>query len=65
MYDALIPLYQCVNISLKMLLKNKLIATQMNYTNIVATYLIKIIELGDQCATTKVKVEDKELVSIH
>jgi len=45
MYDALITLYYSVNISHKILLKNKLTATCMNDTERVASDLMKIIEL--------------------
>lgn len=47
-----------------MLLKNKLTATHMSDTDTVASYLIKIIELRDQCAAIGMKVEDEELVPI-
>lgn len=50
MYDAWIPLYQSVNISHKILLKNKLMAIDLNDTNTI--YPIKISELGDQLAAT-------------
>ena len=47
MYDALGTLYQSVNISRKMLLKNKLNATRTSKTDRVTSYLMKIAELRD------------------
>lgn len=47
MYDALGTLYQSVNISRKMLLKNKLNATRASKTDRVTSYLMKIAELRD------------------
>jgi hypothetical protein len=64
MYDALIALYQSVNISRKMHLRNKLFAICMSDIDFVASYLMKIIELRDQLAAIGVKVEDEELVPI-
>jgi hypothetical protein len=44
MYEALISLYQSVNVSRKMLLKNKLTSMCMSDTDMVASYLMKITE---------------------
>jgi hypothetical protein len=63
MYDALVTLYQSVNISHEML-KNKLTTTDMSNTNTKASYLIKINELRDQLVSIKMKVGDEELVPI-
>jgi hypothetical protein len=64
MYDALGTLYQSVNVSRKMLLKNKLTSTCMSKTDTVASYLMKIAELRDQIAAVGDTVEDNELVWI-
>jgi hypothetical protein len=64
MFDALVTLYQSENINWKMLLRNKLRATQMNKTNTVANYLMKIIELRDQLAAVGEEVKSEELVPI-
>jgi hypothetical protein len=42
MFNALTTLYQSVNISRKMLLKNKLTQTHMSNSNTMASYLMKI-----------------------
>jgi hypothetical protein len=47
-----------------MLLKNKLISTRMSKTDIVASYLMKIVELRDQITAVGDIVEDNELVQI-
>jgi hypothetical protein len=44
-YDALITLYQSMNISHKILLKNKLTVTCMSNTDAMATFLMKTIDL--------------------
>lgn len=45
MYDALITMEQIVNILSKIFSENKLTTIRMIDTNIVASYLIKIIDL--------------------
>ena len=42
MYDALGTLYQSVNVSRKMLLKNKLTIICMSKTNTIASYVMEI-----------------------
>jgi len=64
MFNALVTLYQSVNINRKFLLKNELTMTQVSDTNIVASYLMKITELSNQFNAIGVKVEDDELVPI-
>jgi hypothetical protein len=53
-----------VNVSRKMLLKNKLNTTRMSKTDTVTSYLMKIAELRDQIAAVGDTVEDNELVQI-
>lgn len=53
-----------MNISEKMLLKNKLSATHMNKTDTVTSYLIKTAAAGDQIVAVGGKLEDDELVRI-
>jgi hypothetical protein len=48
MFDALVTLYHCVNISHKLLLKNKLTTTCMSDIDTMASNLMKIIELRDE-----------------
>lgn len=50
--------------SQKLLLKNKLTCTYTSKSNIVSSYLVKIIELRNQCFAISVKVEDEEVVPI-
>jgi 2-phosphoglycerate kinase len=64
MFDALVMLYQSVNLSHKMLLKNKLTGTRMSKTNTVASYLMKITELRDQLAAIGEHIDESELVWI-
>lgn len=60
----MVSLYQNVNISLNMYLRNKLISIHRHDANVLASYLMKITELRDQWDAIWVKVEDEELVSI-
>jgi hypothetical protein len=64
MYDALGTLYQSVNVSRKMLLRNKLTMTHMCKTDTVASYLMKLAELRDQLGAVGDEVKDDELVWI-
>jgi hypothetical protein len=47
-----------------MLLKSKLAITHMSNTNTVTSYLMKIIELRDQLATTGEKIKSEESIPI-
>jgi len=51
MYDAFLILYQSVNVSRKMLLKNKLNTTRMSKTDTITSYLMKIAELREHIVT--------------
>lgn len=53
MFDAFVMLYQSVNMSHKILLTNKLTNTHVTKTDIVANYLMKIMELRDQISPIK------------
>lgn len=53
MYDALGTLYQSVNISKKMLLKNMLTSTCMRKTDTRVSYLMDMKELSDQIAVVE------------
>jgi len=64
MYDALGTLYQSVNISKKMLWRNKLTMSSMCKTNIVASYLLMLAVLKDQLGVVGDEVKDNELVWI-
>jgi hypothetical protein len=64
MYDALGTLYQSVNISTKIHLKNKLSATCMSKTNTMKSYFTKIAKLRGQIATIGNTVEENELIHI-
>lgn len=59
MCDALITLYRCVNISHKIMIKSKLTA------DIVTSYLVNIIKLWDQPATTEMTMENEEMVLVE
>jgi len=65
MHTALVTLYQSENMSKRMLLKNKLTSTRMSMTNTLASYLMKLIEFGDQLVAAGDMVEDNELVWIN
>ncbi|KAH9293142.1 hypothetical protein KI387_041649, partial [Taxus chinensis] len=64
MYDALGTLYQSVNVSRVMLLRNKLNTTHMSKTDTMASYLMKLAELRDQIGAVGDEVKDNELVQI-
>jgi hypothetical protein len=64
MFDALGTLYQSVNVSRKMLLKNKFNTTCMSKIDTVTSYLMKIVELRDWIVVVVDIVEDSELVWI-
>ena len=62
MFDVLVTLYQSENINQKMLMRNKLGATQMSKRNIIASYLMKITELHDQLEAVGEEVEGEDFV---
>jgi hypothetical protein len=64
MFKVFTVLCQSVNISRKMIMKNKLYRVQMSDSNIMTSYLLKIIELIDQLFTIGVKIINEELVPI-
>lgn len=64
MYDALGTLYESVDVSRKMLLRNKLPSTCTTKSNIVASCLMKLADLRDQLGVVGDKVKDDELVWI-
>jgi hypothetical protein len=64
MYDFLVTLYQNVNVSHRMLFKNKLTGTYVSNNDTMASYMMKIIELRDHIIATGEKVHEGELVSI-
>jgi hypothetical protein len=63
-YDALITLYQSVNVPCKMLTKDELFATHMSDKDTVTSYLMRITKLQNQCVAIKMKIKNKELVPI-
>jgi hypothetical protein len=60
MYDVLGTLYQSVNVFKKIIFKKKLTSTRMNKSNIVARYLMKIVEARDKIVAVEKRVEDSE-----
>nr|KUM47387.1 hypothetical protein ABT39_MTgene5572 [Picea glauca]QHR89570.1 hypothetical protein Q903MT_gene3592 [Picea sitchensis] len=62
MFDALVTLYQSVNLSRIMLLKNKLTRTRMSKIDTIASYLMKITELRDQHVAIGELSDESELV---
>ena len=48
MYDALDSLYQSVNVSRNILLRNKLTTTHMRKIDTIGSYLMKIVELSHE-----------------
>ena len=64
MHDALIILYQSVNINHKMLMKNKFTTTHMSDIDIVAIYLMNITELRDQLVVFGEKIRSEDVVPI-
>ena len=64
MYDALGTLYQSVNVSKKIFLRHKFIATIMCKTSTKASYLMKLAKLRDQLGVVSDEVKDDELFQI-
>jgi hypothetical protein len=64
MFDAMVMLYRSVNVSHKMLLKNKLIGTPMGKIDTMVSYLMKITELRDQFALIGEEVDESDLIWI-
>jgi hypothetical protein len=64
MFDALVSLYQSENVNKKMTLRNKLRAIEMTRSNIVTSYLMKIMQIRDQLATVGEKAVDAKLVNM-
>jgi hypothetical protein len=64
MNEALETSYRSVNISKKMLLKNKLGTTHISKTDTMTSYLMKIVELRDQIAVVEDTIEDNERIPI-
>lgn len=58
-------LYSSVNMSHKMLLKNKLTSTHMSKTDIVASYVIQVTELRDQLATIGKEIDEKVQITLN
>jgi hypothetical protein len=64
MYDGSRTLYQSVNISTKIPLRNKLTTTYMGKTNTIASYPMKLAKLRYQLGAVGDDVKDYELVRI-
>jgi hypothetical protein len=63
-YEALTSLYQSVNVSQKLFLKNKITHARMSNNDPMANYLMKITKLRDWCFVIGMKIDNKELVAI-
>jgi hypothetical protein len=64
MYDALGTLHKSVNVSKKMILKNKITSTHMRKIDTIASYLMKISKLRNEVATVGDTIEDIKLAQI-
>ena len=64
MFDALVTLYHSKSINKKMLLRNKLRATQMSKIDIIAAYLMKNTKLCAQLAVVGEELKGEELAPI-
>lgn len=64
MFDALVSLYQSENIKRKIILQNKLRSMEMIRSNLVTSYVMKVIHIRDQLVVVGEKVVDVELVIV-
>jgi hypothetical protein len=61
MYDALGTLSQSINVSKKMLLKNKLTSMRMRKIDKVSSYFMKMVALKDDIVANRDTYEDNEI----
>jgi hypothetical protein len=64
MFDALVGLYQSENINKKMILQKKLRSIEMNRSNSVTNYLMKVMQIYNQLATVGQKIANAKLVNM-
>jgi hypothetical protein len=64
MFNALVGLYQSVNINKKMILRNKFISIEMTISDSITSYLMKVMQIRDQLAVVGEKVADAKLMNM-
>jgi hypothetical protein len=64
MVDALVMLYQSVNLYHKMLQMNKLTSADMSKTDMIASYIMKITKLRNQLVAIGERIGESEVVWI-
>jgi hypothetical protein len=64
MYDALVGLYQSVNVGRQLILKHQLQAVEMSSSDTVVSYLMRITQIHDHLVAIGEVVDDVEWVNV-